>query len=183
MQKKKKLSLHFQNRWRENCDTSENTFFPHPYQTQQLSVDQRGEFTWTNWTPLANLHGKINLRSYRLLKWLDFASEHTSLPNDLTVSSFGLSFLVTNTAKISNRVISSFPQLFRRVAAALPGMESMQETSKEGSILSMSSKRKQFNNSERIYKCNLLCNQFTVLHSTLLSIRYKKAKTDWLSIL
>lgn len=33
--------------------------------------------TWTNWTPLPNLHGKINLRSHRfLLKWLDFASEH-----------------------------------------------------------------------------------------------------------
>lgn len=72
---------------------------------------------------------------------------------------FGWSFLVTNTAKISNRVVSSFPQLFRRVAAALPGMESMQETSKEGSILSMCS--------ERISKCNLLCNQFTLLHSTL----------------
>lgn len=31
--------------------------------------------------------------------------------------------------------LSVSPQLFRRVAAALPGMESVQETSKEGSIL------------------------------------------------
>lgn len=63
----------------------------------------------------------------------------------------------TNTAKISNRVVSSLPQLFRRVAAALPGMESMQETSKEGSILSVSSKQKQFNNSEQISVIRLLC--------------------------
>uniref|UniRef100_A0A673IVI8 Ras-related protein Rab-6B-like n=1 Tax=Sinocyclocheilus rhinocerous TaxID=307959 RepID=A0A673IVI8_9TELE len=61
-------------------------------------------------------------------------------------------------------------QLFRRVAAALPGMESMQETSKEGSILSVSSKPKQFCNSDR---CSVLCNQVTLLHSTSHLIIYK----------
>lgn len=37
---------------------------------------------------------------------------------------------------LTNPLLCVYLQLFRRVAAALPGMESMQETSKEGSILS-----------------------------------------------
>uniref|UniRef100_A0A8C2ABJ1 Ras-related protein Rab-6B n=1 Tax=Cyprinus carpio TaxID=7962 RepID=A0A8C2ABJ1_CYPCA len=64
-------------------------------------------------------------------------------------------------------------QLFRRVAAALPGMESMQETSKEGSILSVNSKPKQFSNSDRMSKCSLLCNQVSLLHSISHLIIYK----------
>lgn len=45
---------------------------------------------------------------------------------------------VVSVAYCVSMIQSSFSlslQLFRRVAAALPGMESMQETSKEGSIL------------------------------------------------
>ncbi len=87
---------------------------------------------------------------------------------------------VTVTAEVTNSILSFLLQLFRRVAAALPGMESMQETSKEGSILSVSSKPKQFINSDPMSKCSaLVCNQVTLLHSTSYLIIYKSIRTDW----
>lgn len=42
---------------------------------------------------------------------------------------------IFNRTVVGVNVVCFCSQLFRRVAAALPGMESMQETSKEGSIL------------------------------------------------
>lgn len=111
-------------------------------------------------------------------------AEHISLPTDLTDNIFVWSVLVTVTAEVTNSIISFLLQLFRRVAAALPGMESMQETSKEGSILSVSSKPKQFNKSDPMSKCcALVCNQVTLLHSTSHLIIYKSARTDWVLVL